>query len=107
MPNMMILLPASQMMIVVMPFTTLNIKSQQMKECVARSVSLFGIEFGLKSVYDVVIRAPDTAKVKQKMLYASSKDAIRKKLVGVGTEVQATDASEISFEAVLEKVKSI
>lgn len=52
-------------------------------------------------------RAPDTAKVKQKMLYASSKDAIRKKLVGVGVEVQATDASEISFEAVLDKVKSI
>lgn len=41
------------------------------------------------------------------MLYASSKDAIRKKLVGIQTEVQATDASEVSFEAVLEKVKSI
>lgn len=41
------------------------------------------------------------------MLYASSKDAIRKKLVGIGVEVQATDASEISFEAVLEKVTSI
>lgn len=41
------------------------------------------------------------------MLYASSKDAIRKKLVGVGVEVQATDPSEISFDAVLEKIKSI
>lgn len=41
------------------------------------------------------------------MLYASSKDALRKKLVGVGTEIQATDSSEISHETVLEKVKSI
>lgn len=54
-----------------------------------------------------VIRAPDTSKVKQKMLYASSKDALRKKLVGIGTEIQATDASEIAYETVLEKVKSI
>lgn len=52
-------------------------------------------------------RAPDTSKVKQKMLYASSKDAIRKKLVGIGAEIQGTDLSEVSYEAVLEKVKSI
>lgn len=41
------------------------------------------------------------------MLYASSKDSLRKKLQGVGVEVQATDASEISYDAVLEKVKSL
>lgn len=52
-------------------------------------------------------RAPDTAKVKQKMLYASSKDAIRKKLVGVHTEIQATDQSEASYDAVLERLRSI
>ncbi len=45
--------------------------------------------------------------MKQKMLYASSKDAIRKKLVGIGAEIQGTDLSEVSYEAVLEKVKSI
>eukprot|EP01097_Dermamoeba_algensis_P000448 TRINITY_DN1154_c0_g1_i4.p1 TRINITY_DN1154_c0_g1~~TRINITY_DN1154_c0_g1_i4.p1 ORF type:complete len:138 (-),score=18.95 TRINITY_DN1154_c0_g1_i4:158-571(-) len=48
--------------------------------------------------------APDTAKVKAKMIYTSSKDSIRKKLVGIGTEVQATDRSEIAHSAVLEKV---
>jgi len=41
------------------------------------------------------------------MLYAASKDALRKTLVGISTEVQATDPSEISYEAVLEKVTSI
>ena len=38
------------------------------------------------------------------MLYASSKDAIRKKLVGIGHEVQGTDFSEIDYESVLERV---
>lgn len=52
-------------------------------------------------------RAPDTAKIKQKMLYAASKDALRKTLVGISTEIQATDASEIAYEAVLDKVLSI
>lgn len=37
------------------------------------------------------------------MLYASSKDAIRKRLVGVAIEIQGTDLSEVSYEAVLEK----
>jgi len=46
---------------------------------------------------------PDDSKVKDKMLYASSKDAIRKRLVGVGIEIQGTDLSEVSYEAVLEK----
>lgn len=50
--------------------------------------------------------APDNSKIKQKMLYASSKDALRKKLVGVATEIQATDFSEVSYETVLDKVKS-
>jgi cofilin len=51
-----------------------------------------------------VVWAPDTAKIKQKMLYASSKDSVKKKLVGLGAEIQATDLSEIDKEAVLERV---
>jgi len=51
-----------------------------------------------------VVWAPDSAKIKSKMLYASSKDAVRKKLVGLGVEIQATDLSEIDKAAVLERV---
>ncbi|KAJ1950667.1 cofilin [Linderina pennispora] len=47
--------------------------------------------------------SPDQAKIKNKMLYASSKDALRKKLVGVATDVQATDYDEVSYESVLDK----
>lgn len=38
------------------------------------------------------------------MIYASSKDGLRKKLDGVYTEVQCTDLSEVSYETVLDKV---
>lgn len=61
---------------------------------------------GVRNKICFIVWVPDTSKVRQKMLYASSKDAIRKKLAGVATEIQATDMSEVSNEAVLEKVKS-
>ncbi|TPX32914.1 hypothetical protein SmJEL517_g04086 [Synchytrium microbalum] len=48
--------------------------------------------------------SPDTAKVKPKMVYAASKDALRKKLEGIYTEIQATDLSEVAYETVLDKV---
>lgn len=37
--------------------------------------------------------------MKQKMLYASSKDALRKALVGIAAEIQGTDLSEVSYDA--------
>ena len=61
---------------------------------------------GIRNKICFIVWVPDTSKVRQKMLYASSKDAIRKKLAGVATEIQATDMSEVSHEAVREKVKS-
>lgn len=42
-------------------------------------------------------RSPDEAKIKTKMLYASSKDALRRALVGIASEIQGTDHSEIAY----------
>jgi cofilin len=39
------------------------------------------------------------------MVYASTKENFKKKLVGLAVEVQGTDFSEISHEAVLEKAR--
>ncbi|THH31229.1 hypothetical protein EUX98_g2947 [Antrodiella citrinella] len=47
--------------------------------------------------------SPDDAKVKQKMLFASSKDALRRTLIGIATEIQGTDFSEVAYESVLDK----
>ncbi|CAK9297198.1 unnamed protein product [Gordionus sp. m RMFG-2023] len=52
------------------------------------------------------IWCPGSAKIKRKMIYTSSKDAIKKKLVGIGGEIQGTDDAEVSYDEVLEKVKS-
>ncbi|KAG1153518.1 hypothetical protein G6F37_010291 [Rhizopus arrhizus] len=48
---------------------------------------------------------PDTSKIRHKMVYASSKIALRKQMDGVGIEIQGTDASEVDYESVLEKAQ--
>ncbi|KAH3758394.1 cofilin [Pelomyxa schiedti] len=61
---------------------------------------------GDRSKLVFVLWAPDTAPVKRKTLITASKAALRKSLVGVGAELQATDASEIdkvAVEAILHK----
>lgn len=68
-----------------------------------RSVSLLGmskpLHLGSGQLTLSVTRTPDNCKIRAKMLYASSKDAIRKSLVGISAEIQATDSSEISYDA--------
>ena len=70
--------------------------------------AVFDLEFdfgeGPRSKIIFFTWSPDESKIKEKMLYASSKDSIRKKLVGVQTEIQATDFSEVAKEVVLDKV---
>ncbi|KAF7348368.1 Actin depolymerizing factor [Mycena sanguinolenta] len=46
---------------------------------------------------------PDSAKIKAKMVFAASKDALRRSLDGIAVEIQGTDFSEVAYEAVLEK----
>ncbi len=43
-------------------------------------------------------RAPENAKIKDKMLAASSRDALRRSLVGIAVEVQATAYDEVARE---------
>jgi len=49
---------------------------------------------------------PDTAKVKRKMIYSSSFEALKKKLEGVGKYMQANDMSDLSVETVEDLLKS-
>ena len=53
-----------------------------------------------------VLWSPEGAKVKDKMMTTGSKDALKRALVGVGQDFQATDASEVTYEECLEKAKS-
>lgn len=60
-----------------------------------------------KSKLFFVSWVPDVAKIKAKMLYASSKEAFRRLLDGVQLEIQATDASEIEESVLREKCTSV
>lgn len=48
---------------------------------------------------------PETARIKSKMLYASSKDTLKISLDGISLEVQATDISEVEYEAINDAVR--
>jgi cofilin len=51
---------------------------------------------------------PDTAPVKQKMVYAASNDAMKKAIGNaVGVSVQATDASDLDIKEVEAKIQSL
>jgi cofilin len=41
---------------------------------------------------------PDTAKIRSKMLYAGSKDILKASMPGIGIQIAATDASELSMD---------
>ena len=47
-------------------------------------------------------RSPEAAVIKQKMIYTSSKDYLKKALVGVGKEIQACDYGDLDWSTVLE-----
>jgi len=63
-------------------------------------------EKSLKQKLFLMAWCPDTAKIKKKMLYSSSFDAIKKALVGVQKYIQATDSAEASRESVEEKLRA-
>ncbi|PAA46162.1 hypothetical protein BOX15_Mlig012925g3 [Macrostomum lignano] len=49
--------------------------------------------------------APDVCKIRCKMIYASSKDAIKHKLRGV-VEIQANDISEVAEDCIRDRLKA-
>jgi cofilin len=49
--------------------------------------------------YYVDIRTPSDAKIKDKMVFASSKDALRRSLQGIHAEIQGTDFDEVAYES--------
>lgn len=94
-----------------MPFLTL-ILSLRRTARKARSSSLHGnLSFICRPASDLFYklklefllnfyRSPDTAKVRSKMLYASSKDRFKRELDGIQVELQATDPTEMGLDVI-------
>nr|CAB3463681.1 unnamed protein product [Digitaria exilis] len=53
-----------------------------------------------KSKIFFIAWSPDTARVKSKMIYASSKERFRRELDGIQVELQATDSVEIGLDVI-------
>jgi len=51
--------------------------------------------------------SPDTCKIKPKMLYASSKEALKKSLPGLAVEIQGTEYTEVAFETVQKRIMGV
>ena len=54
-----------------------------------------------------MLRSPDTAPVKAKMVYAGSKDALLRVLVGISVKLTATDLSELTETIVQDACKKL
>ena len=52
-------------------------------------------------------RAPDVARIKAKMMYASTKDFFKGYLDGLSIELQANDLEDITEESIGDAVKSV
>ncbi|KAI9835637.1 MAG: cofilin [Sclerophora amabilis] len=59
---------------------------------------------GTRNKITFIAWSPDNAHIQAKMVYASSKDALRRSLNGVATELQANDGDEIEYDSVLKHV---
>lgn len=69
---------------------------------------VFDLEYdsadGKRSKLVFLMWAPDSSKIKTRMMYASSKQALRQRLEGIHTEIQCTDPEELSFETVFAQI---
>lgn len=79
----------------------MNMKPQMEKG--ANLFSLPGEDQYLKLL--IIIRCPTGAPIKQKMLYSSSKAALKDKIAGFNVEIQATEKWELEKDVIENKCK--
>ncbi|KAK3946308.1 cofilin [Diplogelasinospora grovesii] len=59
---------------------------------------------GSRSKITFIAWSPDDAGIQAKMVYASSKEALKRSLNGLAAELQANDADDIEYDSVLKHV---
>lgn len=59
---------------------------------------------GSRSKITFIAWSPDDAGIQPKMIYASSKDALKRALNGIATELQANDEDDIEYQTILKQV---
>lgn len=59
---------------------------------------------GVRNKITFLAWSPDDAPIKAKMVYASSKEALKRALTGIAIELQANDTDDIEYDTVLKTV---
>jgi len=59
---------------------------------------------GTRNKITFIAWSPDDANIMAKMIYASSKEALKRSLPGIATELQANDSDDIEYDSVLKTV---
>ncbi|KAF4126435.1 cofilin [Geosmithia morbida] len=59
---------------------------------------------GVRNKITFIAWSPDDAGVQPKMIYASSKEALKRSLTGIATELQANDSEDIEYDTILKVV---
>jgi len=88
---------------------------KEFKECLPENdcrYAVYDVEVNTKSGATTnklifVAWSDDNASIKPKMLYASSKDALKKALSGINDEYQATDQDDLDEKEIAKKAGSV
>ena len=58
-----------------------------------------------KRFYCFSLRCPEDSKIGDKMIYASTKDSIKKAFTGIGLEFQANEPDDLDYDALRGEVE--
>jgi cofilin len=89
-------------------FTKQMMEAEALQEC---RYAIFDVEYETvdgqpRNKICFFMWSPETAKIKQRMVYSSSKDALKKALgEGIGKEIQANDHGDLEFKSVMEIIR--
>ncbi|KAH7154994.1 hypothetical protein B0J13DRAFT_544485 [Dactylonectria estremocensis] len=59
---------------------------------------------GIRNKIAFIAWSPDDAGIQPKMIYASSKEALKRSLTGIAVELQANDADDIEYDSIIKTV---
>ncbi len=75
-------------------------------QCVQSKVDIYGtVRVSMFGLYILSCRAPTASRIRAKILYATSKDGLRRALDGIHYELQATDPTEMGFDVIRDRAK--
>jgi len=89
---------------------TAKSKNKMGKETKGPRYAVYDFEYdlasgeGSRSKITFIAWSPDDAGIQSKMVYASSKDALKRSLNGLAAEFQANDEDDIEYQSVLSRV---